>query len=105
MRHQALVHGVLCSILLSLLFLGLRQLESDLANKLHELGVLSLQFDDLRESWLTFGLLGDPAIYGVLFDPMILSRLDDGDTVVFNAVDNLLLHVLSNAMLFHMLVC
>ena len=85
--------------------MGLRQFERDLADELHELGVLSLQLDDLGELWLSFGLLGDPAVYSVLFDTVILGGLHDGDAVVFNAVDNLLLHVEGNAMLFHMLVC
>lgn len=85
--------------------MGLRQLESDLTDELHELSVLSLQFDDFRYGRLTFGLLGDPAIDGVLFDAMVLGGFDDGDAVIFNAVDNLLFHVLSDAMLFHMLVC
>lgn len=85
--------------------MGFRQLEGDLANKLHELNVLSLQFDDFRQSRLAFGLLGDPSVYGVLFDPVVLGGLHDGDAVILDTVDNLLLHVEGNAMLFHVPVC
>ena len=91
--------------LLSLLFLGLRQLERDFTDELHELSVLSLQFDDLRYGWLSFGLFGDPSVYGVLFDAVVFGGFNDVDAVILDAVDNLLLHVLSDAMLFHMLVC
>ena len=91
--------------LLSLLFLDFRQLECDLSDKLHELSVLSLQLDDLSESRLSFGLLSNPAVYGVLFNAMVLGGLNNGNAVILDAVDNLLLHVVSDAMLFHMPVC
>jgi len=34
-----------------------------------------------------------------------LGRLEQRNAVILDAVDNLLLHVVSDAMLFHMLVC
>lgn len=105
-RHRAPGQGELWSYCLpSLLFLGVGQPERHLADELQELSILSLQLDDFRESRLAFRLLGDPAIDGVLGDAVVGGGLHDGYAFVFNAVDNLLLHVLVEAMLFHMLVC
>lgn len=92
-------------VLLSLLFLGVGQLERYLSHQLQELSVLSLQFDDFRQCRLTFSLLGYPTIYRVLGDAMVFRSINDRNTFVLDAVDNLLLHVVSDAMLFHMPVC
>ena len=89
----------------SLLFLGVGQFERHLANQLQELRILPLQLDDLGECRLTFRLLGDPAIDGVLGNAMVFGGVNDRDAVVLDAIDNLLLHVLGDAVLLHMLVC
>ena len=36
---------------------------------------------------------------------MVLGGLDDRDAIILDAIDNLLLHVVSDAMFFHMLAC
>ena len=85
----------------SLLFLGFGKLQGDLSDQMHELGVLPLQLDDFRQRRLPLGLLGDPCVYGVLGNAVVFGGLNDGDAVIFNATDNLLLDFRSRAMFFY----
>src|SRR3989344_327002 len=80
------------------------ELERYLSDQLQQLGVIAFQFDDFRESRLSLGLLGDPCIYGIFRNTVICCSLDDRYAVIFDAIDNLLLHLQSDAMFFHMLV-
>src|SRR3989344_292287 len=85
----------------SSLFLGFRQLQCHFAHQHQQLLMLVLEADDLRECGLSFHPLRYPSVYGGFGDAVVLCCLHDRDAVVLDAVDNLLLHFGSGAMLFH----
>lgn len=62
--------------------MGIGELEGDLSDELEKLRVLSLEFEELTQGWLTVNLLCDPTIDDLVGDTMILGCFGNRDSVV-----------------------